>query len=139
MVDPQSLIPAGVAQLIGGIKDQIPVTQQTLGAATHRDAYEVLRRVATQTGSGTRSFVETVVESGMGSLDVRNGLASEPVRAEAIGSSSAYTMTLPLATVATPKDTLRVAGRLFAITGVTKGGHYAAFATADLEEKGTNP
>lgn len=136
MVAPKTLIPPGLARFIGGIKDQIPITNQTIGAATHRDAYEVLRRVGTQTDAGTKSFTELVVESGMGSLDVRNVLTGEGVRAEAVGPSSAYTMTLPLDTVATPKDTIRVAGRLFAITGVTKGGHYAAFATANLEEKG---
>lgn len=139
MVDPQSLIPAGVARLIGGIKDQIPVTQQTLGAATHKDAYQLLRRVATQTGSGTRSFTETVVESGMGSLAVRNVLNGEAVRADALGATATYTFTLPLMSTITPSDTLRIGTRTFTISGVQQGGHYAAFATADLEEKGTNP
>ncbi len=133
---PKSLIPPSVARLLAGVKDQGVVTQQTIGAATHKDAYELIRRVPTQTGSGTRSFADVVVETGMGDLAVPNRDAGETVQAEAIGPSSSYTLTLPFATVATTKDTIRVNGRSFAITGVEKGGHFAAFATAQLEEKG---
>lgn len=132
----QSYIPPGLATIIAGLKEQGRATQQTLGTAAHKDAYEVLRRVPTQTGSGPRSLANVVVETGMGDLAVPNRGASETVQAEAIGPSSSYTLTLPLATIATPDDTIRVDGRLFGITGIQRGGHFAAFATAQLEEKG---
>lgn len=132
-------LPPAVANLIAGFKEQGRATQQTLGAATHKDAYALIRRVPTGTEYGTRSFTEATVETGFGSLDVRNALGDEAVQSEAIGATSAYTMTLPLTTVATPNDTLRVAGRTFGITSVTKGGHFAAFASANLEEKEATP
>ncbi len=131
--------PPGVANLIADLREKGRATQQVIGEATHKDAYELVRTVRTETGYGTGTMVEATVETGYGSLDVRNVLTGEAVQSEAIGATSAYTMTLPFATVATPNDTLRVAGRTFGITGVQRGGHFAAFATANLEEKETTP
>lgn len=132
-------LPLPVANLIAGFKEQGRATQQVVGEATHKDAYELIRAVPTGTDYGTRSFTDQTVETGYGSLDVRNVLTGESVQSEAIGGTSAYTMTLPFTTIATRNDTLRVAGRTFGITSVTKGGHFAAFATANLEEKETTP
>lgn len=101
------------------------------------DAYEVRRGGVSVTDSrGNRTTTEATVESGRCRLKAGGLQPGEREVAGQLQIERPYAIDLPLTTLATERDRLRINGaRLFEIRGVLRAGAFAVFATAICEER----
>ncbi len=101
--------------------------------AFYTNAYEVLRAVKVDDGSGGQTETETVIETGRCQLSITNRLGAERVNAaDIIRAPSAYTAEWLTQGAVTESDTLRIDGtRTFNIVDLKRDD---AVTYADLEE-----
>lgn len=100
------------------------------------DAYQ-LRRVITSVPDGLGGQTETVVvvEAGMGLLKRGTVRPSEREIADRLGYQTPLVVLLPYTSVATPADTLVIAGRTLQIGGAFRGGAWGVLTTLICEER----
>jgi hypothetical protein len=117
------------------------VQLQGVAELAFHDDYVLLRKpdTATKDTRGNRTNATAtdfdVIEAGKGRLR-REGLQPfEGIRADRLSSTVTLSFDLPLDTLATAKDLLRVNGREFQITGVIREGALGMVTTAKLEER----
>lgn len=117
------------------------VQLQGVAELAFHDDYVLLRKPAVVTRDSRNNPTNAtaadfdVVEAGKGRLR-REGLQPfEGIRADRLTSTVTLSFDFPLDTQATAKDVLRVNGRDFQITGVTREGALGMVVTGKLEER----
>lgn len=101
------------------------------------DTYEVVRETSAPDGAGGTTATESVIESGGCLLVAGARLPDERMMAERLAFGQPYSVRmLPVTTVLTPADVVRVNGRRLQVGGVIKPGAWAMSSTAICEERG---
>jgi SPP1 family predicted phage head-tail adaptor len=102
------------------------------------DTYEVERPVEgslDDMGQGTTTTA--TVEVGMCGLRAGGLRPQEQVIADQLGWAVAYSVDLPMETILTPADRIRINGRRFEVGGVVDEGRWAMNKSAVIQEQST--
>lgn len=122
-----------VADEITAIWDEV---RPEFAEVFHADTYEILR--AQRTPGGTVLWTEQlplVVEAGRCLLEESNGFGGDQSDGNVIIGLSPYTVELPISTLLTDDDRVRVNGRTYLVEDVKRGGNHRLFVVASLRER----
>ena len=105
----------------------------------HADTYEVIRTTQVPDGYGGTTQTEVVVEGPLRCrLDIGGQQGGEAITGSVPVGMASYSAELPIDSVVSESDTLRINGRTFEVVAKPKrGGNHDLFTEVELEERST--